>query len=54
MDGVIYDMTDSKMWGNGTHQGFSAGRDLTREIKEVSPHGLKTLPRVPMVGILVE
>ena len=32
MDGVIYDMTDSKIWGNGTHKGFSAGRNLGHKV----------------------
>ncbi len=54
VDGVIYDMTDSRMWRNGMHNGFEAGRDLTREIKEVSPHGVGNLERVPVVGFIVE
>ncbi|HSK68039.1 MAG TPA: cytochrome b5 domain-containing protein [Candidatus Limnocylindria bacterium] len=54
VDGIIYDMTNSRAWRNGMHNGFEAGRDLTREIKEVSPHGVGNLERVPEVGVIVE
>ncbi len=54
VDGVIYDFTDSDMWGEGEHNGFEAGKDLTDGIKESSPHGLAVLERMPIVGNLVE
>jgi predicted heme/steroid binding protein len=54
VDGVIYDVTDADPWKNGKHNGFSAGKDLTREIKEVSPHGISKLANVVEVGILSE
>ena len=50
VDGIIYDVTDSEFWKNGAHNGFQAGRDLTKEIKEISPHGVKNLERVERVG----
>lgn len=50
VDGLIYDVTNSALWKNGAHNGYTAGRDLTTEIKEKSPHGLRTLERVPVVG----
>lgn len=50
VDGVIYDMTDSIPWKNGEHNGFKAGNDLTREIKEISPHGVGKLQNVKAVG----
>ena len=37
VDGVIYDVTNVPQWENGGHNGFSAGKDLTKEIKTVSP-----------------
>lgn len=52
VDGVIYDMTNSPFWKNGAHNGFTAGRDLTTEIKTRSPHGVKNLERVPVVGVI--
>lgn len=54
VDGVIYDVTDSDAWKNGKHNGFDAGNDLTKEIKEVSPHGISKLANVVEVGKLAE
>ena len=54
VDGIIYDMTDSDYWKNGAHNGFQAGRDLTKEIKEVSPHGIAKLENVKEIGKLKE
>ncbi len=54
VDGIIYDVTDSAPWKNGKHNGFAAGNDLTREIKEVSPHGISKLANVVQVGRLAE
>lgn len=54
VDGIIYDVTDSPLWKNGEHNNFSAGNDLTEEIKNVSPHGVANLERVPEVGRIVE
>lgn len=54
--GVIYDVTQSRLWRGGVHdpsRGHAvAGRDLTKVIKE-SPHGIKNLRRFPVVGRLV-
>jgi predicted heme/steroid binding protein len=54
VDGVIYDVTNSVPWKNGKHNGYTAGKDLTTEIKEKSPHGVKNLERVPAVGRIVK
>lgn len=54
VDGVIYDVTDSAAWKEGGHNGFEAGKDLTEEIKNVSPHGVSMLERVPAIGRIVE
>lgn len=36
--GVVYDVTDSAMWGEGDHEGMhSAGADMTAE-HEDAPH----------------
>lgn len=50
VDGIIYDVTDNPNWGNGLHNGFEAGKDLTKEIKEASPHGVSKLKDVIKVG----
>jgi predicted heme/steroid binding protein len=52
VDGVIYDVTKVPQWKNGDHHGFTAGNDLTVEIKTVSPHGLSKLVGLPVVGTL--
>lgn len=54
VDGVVYDLTDSAAWKNGQHNGFEAGKDLTDEIKNVSPHGVGNLEGIPVVGKLVD
>ncbi len=54
VDGLIYDVTNSALWISGAHNGYTAGKDLTTEIKEKSPHGLSTLERVPVVGQIKE
>lgn len=53
VDGVIYDVTDSKAWAGGAHNGFEAGKDLTTDIKEKSPHGVGKLDNVVKIGVLV-
>jgi len=52
VDGAIYDVTDSTRWRNGQHNGYTAGNDLTEEIKNISPHGVSKLKTVPMIGRL--
>jgi len=54
VDGVIYDFTDSDAWGEGQHNGFEAGKDLTEQIKGESPHGVAVLERMPVVGKIIE
>lgn len=54
VDGVIYDVTDSGPWGDGSHNGFTAGKDLSKEIKEISPHGIAKLENVLEIGTLTE
>ncbi len=54
IDGVIYDVTDNPKWNNGSHQGNSAGKDLTEELKSRSPHGTTVLSNLPVVGKIVE
>ena len=54
VDGVIYDVTDVGPWQYGKHNGFNAGNDLTKEIKEVSPHGISKLANIVKVGTLAE
>ena len=52
VDGVIYDVSESKRWKDGKHNGYTAGKDLTEEIKNISPHGVSKLKQVPAIGKL--
>jgi predicted heme/steroid binding protein len=52
VDGVVYDVTNVPQWKGGLHNGFTAGHDLTTEIKTISPHGVSKLTGIPVVGKL--
>jgi predicted heme/steroid binding protein len=54
VDGVIYDVSDSTRWSGGSHNGFTAGQDLSAQIKTISPHGLSVLDGIPIVGEIIE
>lgn len=55
VEGIIYDVTQSRLWRGGVHDPgegkIQAGEDLTEAIQE-SPHGKKNLERFPVVGSL--
>ena len=49
--GVVYDVTESGMWGDGDHEGMhSAGMDLTEEHDD-APHDVYVTD-FPEVGML--
>lgn len=50
--GIIYDVTNSKLWKNGTHYEHWAGQDLTDELKE-APHTEKVFERLEVIGELI-
>lgn len=51
-EGVIYDVTESAMWGNGDHEGMhDAGKDLTGEHDD-APHDVY-IKDFPEVGRLI-
>jgi predicted heme/steroid binding protein/uncharacterized membrane protein len=50
--GKVVDVTNSKLWQNGSHMNrHSAGKDLTDEFKD-APHDANVLDRYPQVGTL--
>lgn len=53
VDGVIYDVSSIPQWVGGMHLGFSAGKDVSQEVKD-SPHGVSKLSNVPVIGNIVE
>jgi len=51
--GIIYDMTGSKLWKNGSHLAkHLAGHDLTYSLK-TAPHGEEKILAMPQVGKLI-
>jgi predicted heme/steroid binding protein/uncharacterized membrane protein len=51
VDGVIYDVTESRMWKSGKHARHFAGMDLSSALKQ-APHGPDKLELFPKVGTL--
>ncbi|TAL25937.1 MAG: cytochrome B5 [Nitrospirae bacterium] len=52
--GIIYDVTGSKLWKNGSHlQKHLAGHDLTDALK-MAPHGEEKILSMPQTGKLIE
>lgn len=51
--GVIYDVTNSKMWRNGKHYEHWAGQDLTAEMDD-APHAERVFEKFAVVGQLAK
>lgn len=49
--GIVYDVTDSRLWLNGKHYEHWAGQDLTEELSE-APHTADVFERFKAVGVL--
>jgi len=49
--GLIYDMTDSRLWRNGKHYEHWAGQDLTDELQD-APHTDAVFEKFSPVAIL--
>jgi predicted heme/steroid binding protein len=58
VDGVVYDVTDSPSWSDGTHSrcnlGAVAGQDLSELIKQAPPNMRSLLEARPVVGTLAQ
>jgi predicted heme/steroid binding protein/uncharacterized membrane protein len=51
--GIVYDMTNSRLWRSGKHMvKHAAGHDLTEALK-TAPHGEDKVLAMPQVGMLV-
>jgi predicted heme/steroid binding protein len=50
-DGLVYDVTKSRMWRNGNHYEHWAGQDLTPELKD-APHNENVFDKFKIVGRL--
>jgi predicted heme/steroid binding protein len=51
LHGLIYDVTNSRLWRNGKHYEHWAGQDLTDELKD-APHTEKVFEKFVVVGKL--
>ena len=51
--GLIYDMTQSKLWKNGKHYEHWAGQDLTDELAD-APHSEKVFEKFNPIGKLYD
>lgn len=49
--GLIYEVTESRLWRNGKHYEHWAGQDLTAELAQ-APHTEKVFERFKVVGKL--
>jgi len=50
--GIIYDVTESRLWKNGKHYEHWAGQDLTEELKD-APHSDQVFSKFEVVGRLL-
>lgn len=51
-EGIIYDVSASRLWRRGNHYEHWAGQDLTDELAD-APHSNSVFNRFPVVGKLV-
>lgn len=49
--GVVYDVTESRLWRNGKHYEHWAGQDLTEELVD-APHTNEVFKRFKAIGQL--
>jgi predicted heme/steroid binding protein len=50
--GLVYDMTTSKLWKNGKHYEHWAGQDLTSELAK-APHTANVFEKFTPIGKLI-
>jgi predicted heme/steroid binding protein len=49
--GMIYDVSISKLWRAGKHYEHWAGQDLTEELKD-APHNANVFDKFKVIGVL--
>lgn len=49
--GLVYDVSNSRLWRSGKHYEHWAGQDLTEELKD-APHSETVFERMPLIGRL--
>lgn len=50
--GLIYDVTGSRLWRRGNHYEHWAGQDLTRELDQDAPHNANVFDKFSVIGQL--
>ncbi|MBC8082235.1 MAG: cytochrome b5 [Hymenobacter sp.] len=50
--GLIYDVTASRLWRRGNHYEHWAGQDLTRELDKDAPHNANVFDKFTVIGQL--
>ncbi len=50
--GIIYDVSGSRLWKNGKHYEHWAGQDLSAELSD-APHTATVFEKFPVVGSLI-
>ena len=50
--GIIYDVSSSRLWRNGKHYEHWAGQDLTDELKD-APHTVSVFEKYQAIGTLL-
>ncbi len=51
--GLVYDVTQSRLWRDGKHYEHWAGQDLSEELQD-APHSATVFDRMDCVGVLEE
>ncbi|RMF18262.1 MAG: cytochrome b5 [Candidatus Dadabacteria bacterium] len=52
-DGIVYDVTNSRLWKKGRHYEHWAGQALDDELPD-APHDREVFANLPVVGRLVQ
>lgn len=52
--GIIYDVSQSRLWKRGNHYEHWAGLDLTAELDQDAPHNAQVFAKFPVVGRLAD
>jgi predicted heme/steroid binding protein len=50
-EGIIYDVTASRLWRKGQHYEHWAGQDLTKELAD-APHSESVFQKFEVVGLI--
>jgi predicted heme/steroid binding protein len=51
-DGLVYDVTSSRLWRDGKHYEHWAGQDLTDELAD-APHTARVFDKFQPIGVLI-